>query len=70
MTALSTRQAAELAGLTPEAFRRAMLRERQAGRPDLRLPAADWPDARTPLWDGSGVRAWAERRPGPGRWGR
>lgn len=70
MIALSTRQAAELAGLTPEAFRRAMLRERQAGRPDLRLPAADWPDARTPLWDGSRVSAWAEVRPGPGRWGR
>ena len=68
MSALSTRQAAELAGLTPEAFRRAMLRERQAGRPDLRLPAADWLDARTPLWDGSRVSAWAGVRPGSGRW--
>ena len=55
---LTTAQAAALAGMSTDAFRREMSRERQRGR-DYRLPG---PDARTPLWDEAGVREWAARR--------
>ena len=58
---LTTTQAAALAGMTPGAFRKEMSRERQRGR-DYRLPG---PDARTPLWDETGVREWAERKNAP-----
>ena len=63
MAALSTADAAALAGLTPSAFRVAMTRARRAGL-DLRVPG---PDARTPLWDADGVRTWLTTRPGKGR---
>ena len=66
---LTPKQAAKLSGLAPDGFRRAMSRERAAGR-DHRAPKDQWPDARTPLWDEASLRAWLESRPGPGNWGR
>lgn len=62
---LTTVEAAELAGMTPAAFRGAMSRARRAGV-ELR---ADGPDSRTPMWDAAGLRKWLERRPGRGNWG-
>jgi hypothetical protein len=41
-----------------------MLRERERGR-DLRASVAEWPDARTPMWDAEGVEAWAQRKDAP-----
>ena len=67
MPHLTTTQAAELSGLTPAGFRRAMNRERTAGR-DYRIPADRWPDARTPLWDSDQLRDWLAGRPGRGNW--
>lgn len=58
MAAVSTAEAAALAGLTPSAFRVYMTRERARGR-DYRLPG---PDMRTPLWDSERVREWAVTR--------
>lgn len=58
---LTTKQAAELAGITPASFRREMHRERSRGR-DYRAPADAWPDARTPLWDQQAIEAWLAGR--------
>lgn len=58
---LTTKHAAELAGITPASFRREMHRERARGR-DYRAPAEVWPDARTPLWDRQAVEAWLAGR--------
>ena len=63
---LTTAQASELAGITPASFRREMNRERAKGR-DYQRPG---PDARTPLWDEAGLRAWIAGRPGSGNWRR
>ena len=59
---MTTAQAAALAGMDPATFRKAMTRERRRGR-DYRLPADQWPDARTPMWDAELVREWAATRP-------
>lgn len=58
---LTTAKAAELCGMTPAVFRAHMTRLRANGK-DLRLPAADWPDKRTPTYDPAAVKAWAESR--------
>ena len=58
---MTTAQAAALAGMSPAAFRKAMTLERRRGR-DYRLPPAEWPDARTPLWDADAVREWNQNR--------
>ena len=55
---IPTAEAAELAGLTPSAFRVYMLRLRAQGE-DFRVPG---PDARTPLWDADAVSAWNQTR--------
>lgn len=54
---LTTAQAAALAGISADAFRSAMSRERRRGR-DYRAPRESWTDARTPLWDADAVSAW------------
>lgn len=64
MSALTTAEGAKLLGMEPSSFRRAMMRARDSGV-DLRVPG---PDARTPLWDGDGLRKWMESRPGRGWW--
>lgn len=58
-TVVTTAEAAELAGLTPSAFRVYMARLRTRGQ-DFRRPG---PDARTPMWDAELVREWAATRP-------
>ena len=67
---LSTRQAAELAGLSVAAFRTAMHRHRADGGVDLRLSTDQWPDLRTPMYDEKSVRKWIADRPGSGQPGR
>ena len=57
---LTTKHAAELAGITPASFRREMHRERAKGR-DYRRPD---PDRRQMLWDEVGVREWLTARRG------
>lgn len=66
--ALTTTEAATLAGLTPGGFRAAMTQERKKGV-DLRLPADQWPDKRTPMWDSARIKTWIKSRPGSGYWG-
>lgn len=64
---LTTSQAAELVGMEPRGFRRAMNRLRAEGT-DFRLPVEVWPDRRSPLWDEDGLRLWhATRRRRPRR---
>lgn len=63
---LTTKQAAELAGITPASFRREMHRERGRGR-DYRALAGTWPDARTPLWDEAALRSWLDAHTEPNR---
>ena len=58
---MTTAQAAALAGMSPAAFRKAMTLERRRGR-DYRLPPAEWPDARTPMWDADAVGNWSRER--------
>ena len=58
---LTTKHAAELAGITPASFRREMHRERARGR-DYRAQAESWPDDRTPLWDKAALRPWLASR--------
>lgn len=55
---LTTAQAAALCGMSADAFRREMHRQRTKGN-DMRLPG---PDARTPLWDGAALAAWLAGR--------
>lgn len=64
---LTTAQAAKVAGITPAAFRREVIRERARGR-ELQAPRESWPDGRTPVYDEATVRQWLESRPGPGYW--
>ena len=59
----TTVEAAALAGLTPETFRKAMQRERAKGR-DYRMPVDQWYPGNNPAWDEAHVRAWAARRDG------
>lgn len=61
MTTITTKEAAELAGLLPASFRGEMTRERARGR-DHRAPRDLWPDGRTPLWDESSIHTWLEGR--------
>lgn len=61
MTTITTKEAAERAGLLPASFRGEMTRERARGR-DHRAPRDLWPDGRTPLWDESSIRTWLEGR--------
>ena len=63
----TTAEAARYLRIAPSSFRATMARLRAAGV-DLRTPADQWPDARTPLWDAARLRAWHRRRPGPGNW--
>lgn len=59
--ALTTRAAADYCGLTNNAFTTAMSRARGRGL-DLRIPAKDWIDARTPLWDAARLADWQAQR--------
>lgn len=62
---LTFRQAAQLLGMTPDAFGARMSREARAGR-DYRRPAEEWPDKRTTLYDPAALLAWdATRRRRP-----
>lgn len=67
MSALTTAQAAALAGMARDTFHREMSRERGRGR-DYRLPRDQWPDQRTPLWDEALLTGWLAGRPGRGNW--
>lgn len=58
---MTTAQAAALAGMSADAFRSAMSRERRRGR-DYRAPRESWPDARTPLWDADAIADWHATR--------
>lgn len=62
MTALTTAQAAESVGMDPAPFRAMMTKLRQRGGPDLRLPADQWPDQRTPIYDAERVAEWDANR--------
>lgn len=62
MTAITTAQAAEAVGMDPAPFRAMMTKLRQRGGPDLRLPADQWPDKRTPLYDAEAVAEWNATR--------
>jgi hypothetical protein len=60
---ISTARAAELAGLTPAAFRKAASRERaRVGGRDLQALRDTWPDARTPMYDRRAVERWVAGR--------
>lgn len=61
MKELTTAQAAEACVMSVGSFRAHMSRERKRGL-DLRVAQADWPDLRTPLYDGDAVVAWAANR--------
>ena len=63
---ITTAEAAQIAGMTPASFRKAMMRDRQAGNPDCRVML----DGRTVLWSEAMVRGWLDGRPGRGRWGK
>jgi hypothetical protein len=66
MPLISTARAAEIAGLTPAAFRKAASRERaRVGGVDLQARRDRWPDARTPMYDERKVRAWVAGRASP-----
>lgn len=64
---ISTRQAAELAGVAAVSFRSAVHRHRVATGQDLRLPQEHWPDRRTPMYDEKVIKKWIAGRPGSGR---
>lgn len=66
---LTTRQAAEMVGVSQTTFRSLMRTARNAHGLDLRLPEDQWLDRRTPLYDNEAVQTWAATRPGSGRWG-
>lgn len=61
MEHLSTAQAAELADMSPATFRREVNRALRRGI-ELKTPASDWPDRRTPRYDAEKVRTWTETR--------
>lgn len=54
----TTREAASLAGLSVDAFNKAMQRERAKGR-DYRYPEDEWYSGKAPKWDLTAVGAWA-----------
>ena len=54
----TTREAAALAGMTVDAFNKAMQRERAKGR-DYRYPQDQWYAGKTPKWDLTAVAGWA-----------
>ena len=56
-----TSEAAEIAGMTPASFRKAMTLERRAGN-DIRTRRGN-----PSLWSEAGVRKWLASRPGQGR---
>lgn len=58
---MTTAQAAALCGMAPSTFRKAMTRARAKGV-DLRRPADQWPDQRTPTWDPARLREWLAAR--------
>lgn len=62
---LTTREAAELAGITPAAFRRLACRARESGF-ELHARREDWPDGRTPMWCADTLTAYLAGRPGSG----
>lgn len=55
---ISTKEAAEIAGMTPATFRNAMIRERNRGR-DYRIKQLD---ERTPVWDEHAIHTWNSGR--------
>lgn len=63
---LTTGQAAARAGVSLSGWRTLAGRALQQGI-DLRAPAAEWPDRRTPLYDGERVAEYLAARPGRGR---
>lgn len=58
---LSTKQAADIAGMTPGQFRAHASQQRARGN-EMRAPRDEWSDGRTPTWDEDKVRAWADSR--------
>lgn len=60
---ITTAEAATVAGMSPEAFRKAMQRLRAKGHGDYRLPESEWYPGGNPAWDERAVRAWAAGRP-------
>lgn len=63
---LSTAEAARLAGVTVSGFRTLAWRAMRAGT-DLRAPAAQWLDRRTPTYSAAELRDYLAGRPGRGR---
>lgn len=62
MTTLTTRQAAELAGTTPDRFRAVVSDARRRHGVELQAPKDLWPDARTPLYDAEALRRYLDER--------
>ena len=63
----TTREAAALAGLSIDAFNKAMQRERAKGR-DYRYPADQWYSGKAPKWDLTAIAGWsAENKQGTGQ---
>lgn len=65
---LTALQAAMTAGVSRSGFRTLAARALVAGV-DLRAPRDEWPDQRTPLYDGERLAAYLAGRPGRGRRG-
>lgn len=59
---LTTKQAADLAGMTQGAFRAQASRQRTLYQNEMRTPPDYWPDKRTPTWDEDKVKAWLASR--------
>ena len=57
----TTREAAALAGLSVDAFNKAMQRERAKGR-DYRYPEDQWYSGKAPTWDLTAVEGWVSTR--------
>jgi len=51
-----------MVGMNPAPFRAMMTKLRQRGGQDLRLPADQWPDQRTPMYDAERVAEWDANR--------
>lgn len=63
---LTAQQAAKRAGVSLSGLRTLAERARRGGA-NLRRPSAEWPDARTPLYDAEQLDAYLATRPGRGR---
>lgn len=61
MSLLTTRQAADLAGISPAGVRQLARRARAKGV-ELQAPAEQWPDRRSPRYDRAALEAYLQRR--------